>query len=372
MTKHVRKEHPTEPIQDDQDAEYSDAEASDDELEDESDEIKEESQHLYEMQVDTKKMHLGRPPSEYSRNLWGLPGQPAHRPSPLHLQSSTIPRSDSVQKIKLERVPSAASQRSLTDPYPNVHMQSSDFSLSRADTMPSSITIPTSVPQPQLNTSIPPQYQLRNTDSLGLWSPQHAIQDSPTSMTHSSPTSASSQSHALLTSQPYQLDIPSHDQLHHLHQQDILLSSRAQHSMDDLSVHEIHLDQSEPQIHRDMASTPVHQNPFDGGIQHFIPHADPYVAMSRQVSQFQDELPSTPASTRHLPHYTTSLAEEPYSDGHYVSIDSFSQSQQLFPPNGGTFQYNDASRNEWWKDDKLAANGFLLPAQRVQEYSWGP
>lgn len=370
MTKHVRKEHPAETIQDDQDAEYSDVEASDDELEDESDGIKEEPQSLYREPVETKKMHLSRQPSEYSRNLWPLPGQTAHRPSPLHLQSSTIPRSDgSAQKIKLERVSSATPTRSLTDPYPDAHMQPSDFSLSRADTTPSNVAIPTSAPHSQINTSMPQQYQLRNTENVDLWSPRHAIQESPTSLSHSSPRSASSQSHPMFTSQPYEL----HEQMQFPHHQDVLVSSTIQQPLDDMTVHEIHLDQPQPHVHRDMAPTPVHQNPFDGGIQQYVSQSDPYIAMSREISQFQDDVPPTPASTQQLPHYTTSLAEAPYQEPQYVGIGSFSTSNQVFPPNGGSFQYNEALTSEWWKDTKLEANGFLLPAQRIQEYgSWGP
>ena len=362
MTKHVRKEHPAEPFHDDQDAEYSDVEASDDELEDDSDEIKEEPQSLYQETLDAKRMHLSRPPtSEYSRNLWPLPGQTAHRPGPLHLKSSTIPRSEAIQKIKLERLSSTTPQRSLTDPYPDNGMQSSEYSLSRADTMPSSGTMPQ-------------HYQVRTSDNVGLWSPQHAIQESPTSLSHSSPTSADSQSHPMYTSQPFQLhpvDVSPHDQMQYPQQHEVLLSSSIQQPVDDLRVHEIHLDQPQPQAYRDMASTPVHQNPFDGGIQHHVSRSDPYTAMSREVSRYQDDLPPTPASTQQLPHYTTSLAEAPYQEPQYVPLDGFSTSNQVFPPNGGIFQFNDAT-NEWWKDAKLEANGFLLPAQRVQEYgSWG-
>ena len=358
MTKHVRKEHPAESIHDDQDAEYSDVEASDDDLEEDPDEIKEEPQSLYPEPGDTNKMHLGRPPSEYNRNLWSLPGQTAHRPSPLHLQSSTIPRSEApVQKIKLERTSSATPQRSMTDLYPDSRLQVSEFSMSRSDTMP----------QSQTSGSVPQQFQLRNADSLGLWSTHHAIQESPTTMSHSSPRSASSQSHHMFTSQPFQLqpvDVSPHEQMQYI-------SSTIQPPLDDLTVHEIHLDQPQPQAYRDMAPTPIHQNPFDGGIQQHVSQSEPYIAMSREVSNYPDDVPATPASTQQLPHYTTSLAEAPYQQPHYLPLDSFSTSQQVFPPNGGIFQYNEAT-NDWWKDTKLEANGFLLPAQRVQEYgSWG-
>ncbi|KAL6717613.1 hypothetical protein ACLMJK_005528 [Lecanora helva] len=356
MTKHVRKEHPAEPFQDDQDAEYSDVEASDDELEDDSDEIKEEPQNLYQESLDNERMHLSRPStSEYSRNLWPLPGQSANRPGPLHLKSSAIPRSEaSAQRIKLERLSSTTPQRSLTDPYPDNGIQSPEYSLSRADTLPT-------------NGSVPQQYQLRTSDNVGLWSPQHAIQESPTSLSHSSPRSADSQSHPMYTSQPFQLqsvDLPSHEHMHYPHQHEVI---SVQQPMDDIAVHEIHLD-PQPQAYRDMASTPVHQNPFDTGVQQHTSRSDPYnIAMSREVSHYQEDVPPTPASTQQLPHYTTSLAEAPYQAPQYVPLDGFSTSNQVFPPNGGMFQFNEAT-NDWWKDAKLEANGFLLPSQRIQQY----
>ena len=374
MTKHVRKEHPAEPMQDDQDAEYSDVEASDDELEDEFEGIKEEPQILFPEPVSMKKIPLGRPPSEYNRNLWPLPGQAAaHRPSPLHLQNSTIPRSDGpAQKIKLERPSSTTPQRSMTDPYPDSQMQTSEYALSRADTMPTSVTIPSTMSQSHTSGAIPQQFQLRNPDNVGLWSPQHAIQESPTNLSHSSPRSASSQSHPMFTSQPYQLqsvDIPPHEQIPYPHQHEVFVPSASQQPLDDLTVHEIHLDQpqSQPQVYRDMAPTPVHQNPFDGGIHHRVSSSDPYIAMSREISQYQDEVPPTPASTQQLPHYTTSLAEAPYQQSQYVPLDNFSTSNQVFPPNGGIFQFNEAGIDSW-KDYKLEANGYLLPTQRIHEY----
>jgi len=375
MTKHIRKEHPAEPVQEDQDAEYSDVDASDDELEDESDEIKEEPQSLYQEPVDTMHMQLGRSPSEYNRNLWPLPGQTAHRPRPLHLQSSSIPRSDaSVQEIKLERVSSATPQRSLTDPYPDGGMQTPEYSLSRADTMPTEIAIPTSMPQSHMSGAMSQQYQLRNHDNSGLWSPQYGIQESPTSLSQSSPRSASSQSHSTFTSQPYQLqsvDVSSYEQMQYPPHHEVLVpSTMQQQSLDELTVHEIHLDQPQPQVHRDMAPTPVHQNPFASRIQQHISQSDPYIAMSREVSQYQDDVPPTPASTQQLPHYTTSMAEAPYQEPQYLPLDNFSSNNQAFPPHGGIYQYNEATAG-WFKDDKLQANGFLLPAQRVHEYSWG-
>ena len=360
MTKHIRKEHPAESNNDDQDAEYSDVEASDEEaLDDESDEIKEEPCNLYPESKESQMMHSGRPTNEYSRNLWSLPGQSIQRPSPLRLQGSALLRSEApVHEIKLERTSSPIAQRSMTDPYPNGSMDTSDYSLSRVSTMPDDIDIPSSMHHRHIRGPMTQHYRLRNTDNnIDLWSPQHALQHSPTSLTHSSPSSASTQSHPMFTSQPIQLQqvgLPSHEQMQYQHE---------------IPVHEIHLDQPQQQLHRDMAPTPIHQNPFDGGIRP-ISHLDSCIAMSREVSQFQDDLPPTPAPNQQLPHYTTSLAETPYQTPQYLALDTFSSNNQVFPPNGGVYQYNEAS-SDWWKAPKLEADGWILPSQRMQEFAWG-
>ena len=372
MTKHVRKEHPADSVHDDQDADYSDLEASEDDLEDESDEIKEESQSLYQESMDAKKMHLGRQPSEYSRNLWRLPGQTAHRPSPLHLQSSTVPGSEvSTQDIKLERTSSVTPRRSMTDPYPDSPMSSHEFSLARANTIPNDVVVPSTRVQQPSNGSLPPQYRLRTADNVGLWNPQHALQESPTSLSQSSPQSATSQPHPSYTSQPYQFDSMdvSNESLQYPHRQEVLVGNALQQPLNDLTVHEIHLE-PQPQVYRDMASTPVHQNPFDAGIQQHVSEQEAFISMSREVSHYQDDVPPTPASTQQLPHYTTSLAETPYAHHGYVpvSLGSFSASNQVFPPDNGVFQYNHAM-DDWWKADKLQANGYLLPNQRVQDFN---
>lgn len=384
MTKHIRKEHPADSLNDDRDAEYSDIEPTDDEgLEDDSDGIKEEPQTHYEESLESSKAHISRGPSQYNRNLWGLPGQTAPRPSPLDLQRATIPRSDAfIQEIKLERSSSTTPQRSMTDPYPDGHI--SNYSMSRADTMPDSISILTSIPRSHANGAMAQQYQLRSQDN-GLWSPQHAMQDSPTSLTQSSPSSASTQSHPLLTSQPFQyqsVEVSGQDHMQYSNH-DGLITSAIQQPMSDMTVHEIHLDGPQQQPYRDMAPTPVHQHPYDGGVQQ-ISQQDSYIAMSRAVSHqyeepaprsgvhpYQDEMPPTPAPTQQLPHYTTSLPETPYQQPQYIQLDSFSMSNQVYPPNNALYQYNEPG-SDWLKDNKLEQDGWILPAQRVQDFNnWG-
>ena len=265
MTKHIRKEHPAEPIQDDQDAEYSDVEPSDDEaLEDDAEDIKQESNSPFRESIDNKDSRLSRPLSGYHTNLWPLPGQTAQRPTPLQLHRPTISRSEvSTHEIKLERTSSATPQRSLTDPYPDGSMRS---------TGPDSMTVHSSIPRTITTSAIPPQYQFRSHDnSVGLWSPQH---DSPTSVGASSPSSASTQGHPMYTSQPYQLQstsLPAHEQMQYPHDGMI---SNIQQPMNDLAVHEIHLDQPQQHQYRDMASTPVQQQQQYDGIPQQISQQD--------------------------------------------------------------------------------------------------
>jgi hypothetical protein len=391
MTKHIRKEHPTESTQEDQDAEYSDVELDEEGFEDDSDEIKEEPQDLYSEPMDARKMHLSRRPSEYSRNLWPLPGQTAHRPSPLHIERSTIPRLDGpTLEIKLERTSSATPQRSLTDPYPDEDLEIADYSLSRAVTMPNNVAVPSLMPQSHTNGSMTQPLQFRNADSnSSLWSSRHAMLDSPTSATHSSPSSASSQSHPMFTSQPYQLqpvDVPSHEEMQYSHHHDMLVSNTIQQPLSDMTVHEIHLDEPQQRQYSDMAPAPVRQIQYDGGIPQHMSRQDQYLAMSRETSQhnmydgptprsaiqqYRANMPATPAPTQQLSQYTNALPEAPYQQPFPLGLGSFSAGNQVFPPNNTMFQYNNVT-NEWWKDAELEEKGWIPPGRRVPEFEqWG-
>ena len=361
MTKHIRKEHPAESLYEDQDAGYSDAEQSDDEgIEDDSDEIKEESPNLYQDPIEVKPS-VGQP-SQYHRGLWRLPGQTAHRPSPIDTRANISRSETAIQEIKLERASSNTPQRSLTSPYPDGHM---DFAMSRTQTIPDSISIPTSVPQ--VNSALPPQFQhLRNNES-GLWNPQHSMQNSPTSLSHSSPSSASTQGHPLYTSQPFQLDIPTQEPMQYPHHDSLVAP-----------VHEIHLGE-DPQQPFPQPPTPAQHFPFDAGIRE-ISHQDYSIAMSRDVSHHYDEpasrpihpdpyeLPSTPAPNQQMPNYSTSMQEAQPYQSQFSDINHYSVSNQVYPPNNALYQYNDAT-SDWIKDTKLEQNGWILPGQRVTDYN---
>ena len=367
MTKHIRKEHPAEPIQEDQDAEYSDVEPSDDEiLEDDIEEIKEEAGSPY--QEDPKDLRLTRPLSNYHANLWPLPAQTAQRPT-LHRSES------SSHDIKLERTPSGTPQRSLTDPYPENSMHSAGLE---------GITMHSVMPHGLNTGNMPQQFQYRNHDnSVGLWSPGH---DSPTSIPNSSPSSASTQAHPMYTSQSYQLQptsVPTHTQMQYSHDG---IVTNIQQPMNDLAVHDIHLDQPQQHQYHDMASTPVQQQQQYEGVPQQMSPQDPYIEMSRDPSQhpaytegppqaavhhFQNELPPTPATNPDHSRYATSIPQEQtYRQPQLLPIEeTFSIPNHYFLPDNGPYQI--APQSYWLDDLKDKQPDTIwagpLPHQRINE-----
>lgn len=377
MTKHIRKEHPAEPIQDDQDAEYSDVDLSEDEgFEEDTEDIKEESR--YQEPLDTKAP-LTHSLSNYNKDLWRLPSETTQRPTPLQLRS--VPYSEvSGRDIKLERTSSAASQRSMSSPYSDGPMSSEPPPM-RANTITGNILMQPTLQQAITSGALPQPYQLRNHDnSVGLWSPQHSMQDSPTSLANSSPSSASTQSHGMFTSQPFQApptSLPSNERLQYpLHHDGIVLP--IQQPMKDLAVHEIHLDQPQQDQYRDMASTPVHQQQYDGIPQHVA--QEQYIAMSRDssrhhsysdgqpqsaIQQYHGEVPPTPAPTQPLPY---SLPQQiPYQQPHFMPMDSYNNA--YYPPNGALLLYPNDSM-DWLDVFKPEDTWAQLPSQRMQGLAW--
>ena len=385
MTKHIRKEHPAEPVHDDLDAGYSDAEASEDEQEEnDAEEYPEDRKDIYTDTDSNPELPSSRPPSNYHASLWRLPAQTAQRPCPLRLQRPFIPRSDATaQEIKLERC-SATPQRSLTDPYPNGQIHC------RTTTVPDNISISTTLPQTLPNGALPQQYQLGSRESnVDLWNSQQAMQDSPTSLNGSSPSSAGIRSHSHFPSQNYQhqnTDVPPHDQGHYANNQDATVLNSVHQPMADMTVHDIILDQP-PHEYRNVSQTPVQQQTYDNVRPHNsqqelytelsrnssrqLPYDGPERAASQTAAtRFQDDAPSTPAPTQQLPHYTTSMPEAPYQPPQFLPLESFSISNQYFPPNGGVYQYNDSSL-DWWKEIKPEEETWQqLPSQRMQGFGW--
>ena len=355
MTKHIRKEHPAEPIQEDQDAEYSDDEASEEEeLEEDTEESKEEPQLRYQEStgVDQRHQSIGAP-SHYNRSLWRLPGETVQRPSPLQLQRP-IPRSEApIHEIKLERSCSSTPKRSPIDLYPTGRVHSSEYSHVRADTMPDRL------PQAPASAGVPPQFQMRSDSNVGLWSPQ-SMQDSPTSLTHSSPSSASTQSHPLFPSQPYAL-------------QHVSISSEPMSYQDQETVQnleQLKLEQSQLQY---------------GGLPQNLSQHHTYTDTSREASQhnaydgtqaqavtqhYQRDMPPTPASTQSMPQYTVPVPEAPYQPPQFLPPDNYPIGNQYFSPHiNGLYQYSDGL--DWWKEEVKPEDYWtLMPSQRMQGNDW--
>lgn len=359
MTKHIRKEHPAEPIQDDQDAEYSDDDdvSDEEELEEDTEASKEDSQLPYQesADLDQRNQSVGAP-SHYNRSLWRLPGETVQRPSPLQLQRP-IPRSEPpIHEIKLEhRSCSSTPKRSSTDPCTTGAMHSAEYLHVRADTTPNGL------PQAPASAGVPNQYQLGNDGNMDLWS-SHSMQDSPTSLSHSSPSSASTQSHPVFPSQPYSLQhisIPSEQMSYPDHQQ------TAQ------SLEQLKLEQA-----------PLHQY---GGLPQNVPQQDAYTDMSRGASQhqaydvtqgqaavrqYQSNMPATPAPTQSMPQYAVSVQEAPYQPPQFLPPDNYSLGTQYFTPHSnGLYQYTDGL--DWWKEEVKPEDYWtLMPSQRMQGNDW--
>lgn len=374
MTKHIRKEHAAEPIQEDQDAEYSDLEPSDDDaLEDDTEDGREDAKSLYQDSGDSISQ-VARPSSNYHTSLWRLPAQTAQGPSPLQLLlRSEIP----IQEIKLERSTSRTPQRSMTDPYPNTPMHSSAYSQARTDTIPDHMSGQSTLPQTSGTNVVPPQFQLRTHDNnVDIWSPQ-SLQDSPTSLTHSSPGSGTTQSRSMFTSQPYRfqaVDLPSHEQMAYTDAQENAVQN---------SIQQLNINQSQQHQFRDMTATPVQrQPPFEAVAQH-MPQQDSYPEMPREASQhpsyigtpsqappqnYQDELPSTPASTQQLQQYSFSLQEPPYQPPEFVAPESYSIPNQYFPASNGIYTFSD-NGIDWLNAIKPEEDYWTqMPSQRIQDF----
>lgn len=374
MTKHIRKEHPAEPIQDEQDAEYSDVDPSEDEgLEDDNEEIKEESR--CPEPIETKGSRLTQSLSKYNKDLWRLPSETTQRPTTLQLRS--IPLSDiATHDIKLERTSSAASQRSMSSPYPDGPMSSEPPQM-RANASLGNIPLQSALQQAMMNGALPQQYQLRNHDNnIGLWSPQQSMQESPISATNSSPSSASTQAHGMFTSQPFQVpptSLPSNERISYPLQHDGIVLP-VQQPMNDLAVHEIHLDQPQQEQYREVAPSPVHQQPYDNIPQHIA--QDQYINMSRESSrhhsysdsqpqsvihQYQGELPPTPAPTQPLPYSLPQQAS--YQQSQYVPLDNYNNT--YYSPQSALLNYPHTGTLDWLEEIKPEDTWGQPPSQRI-------
>ncbi|KAL9635424.1 MAG: hypothetical protein Q9164_003469, partial [Protoblastenia rupestris] len=137
MTKHFRKEHPTESIDQEEDADYSEAEQSDEDnsFEQDGGESTDSMEFSQDHNIKTEAPS-NTAASNYNANLWRLPAQTAQRADqdqmhiPLNLRSEI-----SAQTVKLERSLSRTPQRNLTDPGTCGQVTSNGYMQARANTM---------------------------------------------------------------------------------------------------------------------------------------------------------------------------------------------------------------------------------------------
>ena len=122
MTKHFRKEHPTESLDQEEDAEFTDGEFSDDEpgLEHDVDSLS-STEYPFDHRIKTER-NGNAAASNYNTNLWALPAQTAQRPTS--------------NAVKMERSLSGASQRSAHEP-----------NLPQTGYIPRSNTLPGTIPR---------------------------------------------------------------------------------------------------------------------------------------------------------------------------------------------------------------------------------
>ncbi len=317
LRKTIQEKHPPEPSQEDQDV-------SEEELEEDTEEGKEDPQHPYRepTDLDQRNQSVGAL-SQYNRSLWRLPGETVQSPSPLRLERP-IPSSEApIHEIKLERSCSSTLQRSLTHPYPTGPMDSSDYSSIRADTMPDGL------PQAPASAGVLIQYQLGNNDNVDIWSSWPSLQDSPTSLMHSSPISACA--HPLFASQSYQFQQVSIPES----------MSYPDHQQTVRNLEQLKLGQAQ-----------LHQY---GGLEQHVSQQDAYTDMSREASQhqsyngtqaqtvtqhYQRDKPPTPASTQAMPQYAAPLTRRAFSAPQFLPPDNY-------PPIGNLYQYNDGT--DGWK-----------------------
>ena len=357
MTKHIRKEHPAEPMQEDHDAEYSEDDVSDDEdLEDDTEESKEDSQLSYQDSADLEQRNQSvGAPNQYNRSLWRLPGETVQRPSPIRLQMP-IPRSEApIHEIKLERSCSSTPQRSVTESYPTGPIPSSEYSHVRAETMPDGL------PSAPASAGVSTQYALRNDANMSLWSPQ-SLQDSPTSLAHSSPTSASTQSHPLFPPQTYQLQhVTKHPEP----------VSYPDHQETVRNLEQLKLGQSQmhqyPGLSQNISQQEAYTNTSREASQHHAYNGAQAQAVSQQ---YQSEMPPTPAPSQSLSQYTVPVHPTSYQPPQFLPPDNYPIGNQFFSPhNNGVYQYNDGL--DWWKEEVKPEDYWtLMPSQRMQGTDW--
>ena len=310
MTKHFRKEHPTESIDQEDDAEYTDADVSEDEasLEQDAEDTPDSMEFGQEGNIKTELLHNAAA-SNYNANLWRLPAQTAQRSGMNQMHRGNDLRSEiSAQTIKLERSMSCTPQRTLTDPNVNDQVTSAGYVQTRANTISEAVrrATPTSFPD---------------------WQSQE-MQQSPASM--SSPRDFQIQAINIPASTPP-----------HYHQPQVISMSQPPLQ----PVHDIILE--DPQ-----------QSPYTHQNQQTFP-AMPTVQYTQPQHDFRDEMPRTPAPGQQIT-YLSSTDQGP----HFLPLEQYPLNETYTLPLSQEINiYNDP---DIYKEPKIEGTWGQFPEQTIR------
>lgn len=373
MTKHFRKEHPAESLNDDDDdAEYSDIDESEEETSEHSSaHIREGSHgslHILEGYRDTPP--APRRASTYSADLWSLPGQSAQSSKPLHMRRSLRFRRDSASDlIKLERSLSGTPQRTLTDPYPNTPGSQRDFLQTVSGALPDSIAAAPSMSQSGFIDGAAHQF-LAEGNAAALWQTHAALSDSPTSMTSSTSAVDRSQSAfptptypnhpSSVPSQPQMSQYPAQSHLSDLHGVDVIPEEPPHPHFSQMPTAQSH--QPHP-----FAGVPVH--PHAHLSQH---HRQQHQSNDGNVSNkgnqppYHDEVAQAAGSLHN--HAFTKPTDMPYPGPPFTAPappELYNVPNQ-YPPPSNSFYYPDMTGVKDWKDDPW----IQMPEQVLGGSNW--
>ena len=292
MTKHFRKEHPTESVEQEEDADYSDVDPSDDEpsLEQDADDSPDSMKFGRENNIKTEAPSNAAP-SNYSANLWRLPAQTAQWPDQHQTQISSDLRTEiSAQTVKLERSLSRTPQRNLIDHGVSGQVTSTGYVQSRANTIPDGI-------------------QRGTATSFAAWQ-SHQMQESPTSVT--SPHDYQVQS----------MNLPASAQPQYRH-------------------HVLPMSQAPLQPVNGIILEDPQQAQYTHPPQHIYTHS--HYTQSRH--DLRDEMPGTPAPNQQIPYAPSMESETPYQAPEFLppeDYDTVITGAYALPQQAAISIYNDA------------------------------
>ena len=359
MTKHFRKEHPSESLNEDGDAEYSDIAESEEDPRDSTKLSRESSRSTFHPNEAFRETPPApRRASTYSANLWSLPGQsnPTSRPQSLHgaLKSR---RESAVELIKIERA-SRTPQRTFTDPFPDG--QDAEFMHATASSLPESIPMTCSVSHPSHGEGISQPYMAHHGGAT-VWPSHTSMTDSPTSLDSAS-SSLEQQSHAFA------------GQLYNEHAlayggaQSIGHYNAAAQAPDLQPVQDIILDEP-PQTHYDQIaqSQPSQRTQYASAPSQPVNSNDSVDERGNKQhpEPFTNELPPTPIPSQALPY--TSMADLPFQDPQILPATPFETypTPLHYPPRGNISLFNGWGKE--LKDDVFETT----PGQLLGRGSWG-